>query len=308
MIEVKNLTFSYTKTSNIFNNLSFTIKDNFYGLIGINGAGKSTLLKLCLGFIQPEAGDIICNGLSSRSQRTEMLKIIGVMHENPKFPSWVRPLDYLKWVGQLRGLSTNESRIKATELLKQFGLLERKHDKVSDLSAGLTQRFALTQAIIGNPQILFLDEPTTNMDIRFRNLVMEYLKNLSIDTNTQIVVMSHILSDLERYCDYTGILHEGQLVYEDSIQNLLKSTSYRFFILRGDDIGVMKKELSKNEIKIVKEGRNEIIVEYPEGIDNLRNIFSNTYSCIISPQRSLLEQRFLDMTGVQETQILENTS
>ncbi len=145
MIEIGGLSVKYP-AKQVFKDFSLEIDDQIFGLVGENGAGKSTLLKLLIGLFKPQKGYLTINGIDVVAQTDEVLKIIGVLHENPQFPSWFRIFDHLVWLGQLRGLSKSDAVGQTNFLLAKFGLKDKRHQLVSSLSAGLKQRFGLSQA------------------------------------------------------------------------------------------------------------------------------------------------------------------
>jgi ABC-2 type transport system ATP-binding protein len=300
MIEISNVDFSYGKNK-VFDSFNCKITDKIFGLIGVNGAGKSTLLKLAVGLLNVKRGDITLNNQSITSNKFEVLKIIGVLHENPKFPPWAEVLAYLRMVGELRGLSRKQAYTQSLYLLEIFNLLDRINDPVSNLSAGLTQRFGLAQAIIGVPKIIFLDEPTANLDAGSRIQVLDYLKYIARNYDSQIIIMSHVLSDLERFCDAIAILHDGEVKYKSSIAKLLSTHSHRNFSIRGsqEEIHEAYIVLQKMDVKIIDHKPLEIMLEITNNDKNqIKHIQSLLPSgTIIMPTRSILEQKFLDVTG-----------
>ena len=298
MIEVVDLHFSYGE-NNVFNGFNINIDSKIFGLIGINGAGKSTLLKLCAGLLRPDQGDLFLEGCSVVNQRDEVLKHIGVLHENPTFPPWANVLPYLRCVGELRGLTTNQAQSQALYLLNELDLIERKNDKVSDLSAGLTQRFGLAQAIIGVPNIIFLDEPTANLDAKSRISVLDFLKQITRNFKCQIIIMSHVLSDLERFCDEVAILHEGKTMYQNTIAHLLSEQAHRYYSIKGPerDISTLFSSIQDLNVKIIRHEPLEIVIEIEEKSELVSiQTIPLPQGVVISPTRSLLEQLFLDLT------------
>ncbi len=298
MISVKNLSFGYSKDTSVFDDLKFNLDGYFNGLIGINGAGKSTFLKLCLGLRTPRSGDITIKGFSVSSNNIDLLRHIGILHENPKFPSWARVHSYLQWVGEVRGLNKKKSAAQANYLLKKFGILDKKYERVVNLSAGQTQKFGISQAIIGIPDIIFLDEPTANLDVQSRSMVLEMLKDLVDRYNVRIVIMSHILSDLERYCDTVAILHKGEIRYQGLINDLIRDEFNREYIIRGPDLNIIENDLKNKGFNISRSAEYELILKL-DNIDELNSVRNNlTRGTSLTSYRSLLEQKFLEVTGV----------
>ncbi len=284
LIIAKNVSFTYSADAEVFSDFSVELSGKFHGLIGVNGAGKSTFVKLCLGMIRADRGFIEVNGIDILQDRIGVLRQVGVLFENPQFPSWAKVKDYLVWVGVIRGLDRDKSRGQAEYLLDRLGLVDRRREAVKNLSAGLRQRFGLAQAIIGVPKVVILDEPTANLDVQSRHLVLEFLKELSDTYNVQIIILSHILDDLERFCDRVHILHKGVIKWADSISNLVRSGKHRTFVLRD-----FSSELPDG-VEILRESDYEKVVrvEDPKVLEDLKGV--------LIPYRSLLEEKFIEVT------------
>jgi ABC-2 type transport system ATP-binding protein len=302
MIEVNQITFDYNGRQKVFDDFSCTIPNGIYGMVGINGAGKSTLLKLLLGLIHPQHGEILINDKNMKTQRFELLKSIGVIFENANFPPWMKVYEHLVYVGQLRGLTRHESMRQVDELLVELDLDQKRNDKVNTLSAGLTQRFAIAQACLGSPAFLFLDEPTSNLDAQSRIKILKYLRTLSRHDGTNILIFSHVLSDLEKFCDAFGILHQGEIILDQTITDLIKHNHHKQYILRyTEDVDI---EELKSKIlpfaSIIEEYTYELLINID---DNTKyNEFKAVQfqdSVTLMPSKSLLEQVFLEKTGVE---------
>jgi ABC-type multidrug transport system ATPase subunit len=303
VIALENLNFEYNKNEPILKNLNLTINGKFFGLIGENGAGKTTLLKLLLGLVFPNSGEIQINNYDIKTARSEILKEIGVMHENPRFPSWARVSEFIQWIGEVRGLTSSESKDMTKFLIEKINLSGKENDRVANLSAGLTQRFALCVAIIGIPNIIILDEPTANLDVKSRFEVLDFLKHISEEYNSQIIVMSHILSDLERYCDSFAILDQGEIKITDTIRNLLLNEHHRYYIVRGEDMLLLREKLKGANVPIEKESMNELIIHHSNP-EELKKMLPEGTS--IHPLRSLLEQKYLDVVERKAAVIKED--
>ncbi len=297
LILAKKLDYSYIKETPVFKDFNLELSDSFTGLIGINGAGKSTFLKLSLGLLIPTKGDITINGSSVLKNKQGVLQQVGVLFENPRFPSWARVIDYLKWVGTIRGLSESESTGQVDYILEKLDLLDRREEMVNNLSAGLKQRFGLAQAIIGIPDVIFLDEPTANLDVKSRIHVFEFLKDISKQFGIQVIIMSHILNDLERFCDSVAILHEGRIVYQDQILNLLKSEFSLEYTLRGINPLNLNEVLQNTSVQVLSTNTNETVIKVSDKREFEKIKALLPQGVVLIPYRSLLEQKFLEVTG-----------
>lgn len=225
-----------------------------------------------------------------------------MLHENPAFPPWVQCLPYLKLVGKLRGFSEEHATGQAKYLLNTFDLDDKYYAYVNKLSAGQRQKFGLCQAVIGLPPLIFLDEPTANLDAHARIQVLDFLSTITREFDLTIVIMSHILSDLERYCDNIAIIHNGEIRYKNSVAKILEDVDITQFTLRSEKLTDDKiRSLLTNEssLEITNKG-NDLVVsvhnndqrrELDELIDNHR----------ISkfPYRTKLETLFLEYTDME---------
>jgi ABC-2 type transport system ATP-binding protein len=292
-IQVSNLVFSYS-LDEVLKNIDIEITSNFHGIIGINGAGKSTLLKLCLGLLKPKQGKILFNGISLFENQIEALKQVGVVFEKPVFPPWTHAMDYLVWVGQLRGLTETESIKQATHLLKKLILIDRANDLVKTFSAGMIQRFAIAQALIGYPKILFLDEPTSNLDVKSRRVILNLLKEIANQKKSQIIIMSHILSDLEKFCESVSILHDGKIQYHNTIAHLIETTETKVFSIKTSEIEEVTNRLEVLQVNILKSSSSEIIFEWNDDFAILSEKFKGKWQ--ILPYWSNLEQKYDEIT------------
>jgi len=301
MIRIESLDFAYDNENHIFQDFSIEINNGIHGMIGINGAGKSTLLKIILGFLNPASGKITVGGIDSRQEHLEFLRHIGVVLESTEFPPWMVVADQLIYVAQLRGMNRHQAIQEVDRLLEKFELGTKKQSKVKSLSAGLKQRFVLIQACIGTPEYLFLDEPTANLDAQSRITILKFLKKIARERNTNILMFSHILSDLEKFCDHYSILHQGKIVDQNSIKALISNNSYREYIFR------FPVEYNRDRIKtqIVKYGtiseENEFEILYEVDPDKVTEFKALQFDSSVSVTnvRSLLEQVFLEKTGVE---------
>ncbi len=193
-----------------------------YGLLGPNGAGKTTLLKCLLGLVRPDSGEAKVLGLPGEDPQAR--KFVGYLPEDHAFPGHRRAVPVLCFHASLLGLSRTEARDHAAKLLEQMGLSEKRRAKVKAYSKGLRQRLALAQALLGQPKVLILDEPTANLDPLGRKEVKDLLLRLKAE-GTAILISSHVLTEIERICDRVAILHQGRLLQEGTVEELTAEKS-----------------------------------------------------------------------------------
>jgi ABC-2 type transport system ATP-binding protein len=291
-ILVENLDFSYPKLD-IYSNFNLMIDSSITGIIGVNGAGKTTLLKLIAGLLKPSAGVIEICGVDLAINKQESLKYIGVLHENPMFPTHAKVFAYLEWVGKIRGLDNKNAREQTWLLIKKFNLEKKVDSYVFELSAGLKQRFGIAQAIIGIPKIILLDEPTANLDAKSRVEILDFLKQLTNEYDTKIIIMSHILSDLERFCDEVVIIHNGQIKFKSSIYDLLHNNYPEKWRIRSTSVKNEEiiKYLMENKFELLSNRGDEI--EFQIGDKSIIKSIQEEFEVLAVPSTSILEQTFL---------------
>lgn len=191
-----------------------------YGLLGRNGAGKTTLVKVLLDIVRPTSGSSAILGTSSRSPAAR--RSIGYLPEDHRFPEYRTGEGALYFYGRLSGVSGGTLRSRVAELLEFVDLGKAARRKIRSYSKGMKQRLGLAQALVHDPQVLFLDEPTDGVDPVGRAVIRDMLAKLKDDGKT-IFLNSHLLSEVERICDRVGILENGELVREGTIDALTRS-------------------------------------------------------------------------------------
>lgn len=242
-IEIKELNKFYGKKKQALSNVSLTIEQGMFGLLGRNGAGKTTLMKTLATLLQKQSGSISVCGIPIEDAR-EIRKITGYLPQDfSMYPnmSVVEAMDYL---GILSGIGTKERKERTQLLLEKVNLLEHKNKKVKSLSGGMKRRLGIAQALLNNPKVLIVDEPTAGLDpeerIRFRNLLCDVAEE-------RIVILStHIVGDIESTCENLAILNDGSILYCGTVSDLLETAKGKVFSKTVDkrDVPKLKKELN----------------------------------------------------------------
>jgi ABC-2 type transport system ATP-binding protein len=217
-IEVSNLTKLYGEQKAI-DNISFSInKGEIVGFLGPNGAGKSTTMKIITGYLQPDEGEAIVNGIPVKKQPLQAKASIGYLPEaNPLYyDQYVR--EYLDFVADVHGVPAKLKKDRIEAVIQTVGLTLESKKKVGQLSKGYKQRVGLAAALIHDPQVLILDEPTTGLDPNQIIEIREVIKNLG--QNKTVLFSSHILQEVEAICDRVIIINRGKLVANDKLSNL----------------------------------------------------------------------------------------
>jgi ABC-2 type transport system ATP-binding protein len=199
--------------------LNFAVRENeVYGLLGPNGSGKSTTLKLILGLYQPSEGEADIFGMSV--ERTASRASVGYLPENPYFYRYLTGEETVRFFGRLCGMRGRPLEEKVSELLALVGLEAHRHRRLAGYSKGMLQRIGLAQALVHDPRLLLLDEPTAGVDpigsIEIRDLILKLRK-----MGKTILLCSHLLDQVQDVCDRIGILHYGKMILEGDVKDLL---------------------------------------------------------------------------------------
>ena len=290
VLSVKNLTKKFKRV--VVNNISFEVeKGNVYGLLGPNGSGKSTTFGMLLSTINPTSGEWSWFGNEGTSK--ESLKKIGAIIEQPNFYPYLSAEKNLKIVAEIKG--TPYSRID--EVLALVGLLERKKDTFKTFSLGMKQRLSIASALLNNPDVLILDEPTNGLDpegiIQIRNLI-----NSIAQQGITIIIASHLLDEIEKTCSHVIILKEGNAIYSGSVEGMSNNKGY--FELNADNLEALKTQLLEmnifSEIKDSENGVNAIIFENISPAElNKKLVEKGIYLTHLAKRKQSLETQFLEL-------------
>ena len=222
MIKVKNLTKKFDDLE-VLKELNFEIGGNeIVGLLGPNGAGKTTTMRILMGFLPIEKGEIeIFNkNINNQKHALEIKKQTGYLPENNPLYSEMLVYEYLQMICELKKISNKKQEIK--NVVEKTGITSVYYRPISELSKGFKQRVGLAASILGDPKILILDEPTEGLDPNQRIEIKNLIKNLGKDKT--VIISSHVLSEVENTCDRIIIIHEGKIVKDQKISEILKSS------------------------------------------------------------------------------------
>lgn len=221
-IEVKNLTKTYNHTPAV-NNVSFQVKKGeIFGFLGPNGAGKTTTIKAMLDLIHADAGTITLNGIDVQTHGKEAKKFVGYMPEKVAFYDNLTAVQNLCFYAEIKHAPKQE----CTQLINELGLGDTGKKRVGKFSKGMVQRLGMARAILGNPPILILDEPSGGLDPRGVVLIRDKIIEMK-NKGTTIFVSSHILSEIQEICDRVGIINKGVLVAQDTVEGLSKKLNLK---------------------------------------------------------------------------------
>jgi len=281
VIEVKNVTKKYGKAVAV-DDISFTIKEGeIVGLLGPNGAGKSTTMNMITGFIEPTQGEIIIDGFDMSRKPKKAKKEIGYMPEGVPLYTDLTVKEFVTYMAEIKQVKSKERKEKVQKIIEQTGLKDVQNKLTKNLSRGYKQRVSMAGALVGEPKILILDEPTVGLDPKQITEIRSLIKELG-KTHT-VILSSHILSEVSQICNKVIIINKGKIVAVDTPQNLEnKVTSNNCIYVTVEDTE-NKVEKIKGKIKEIKDiklieknddGTKQYSIEANGDIDLRKTIFA----------------------------------
>ena len=221
MIKVNNI-FKSFKEIDVLKNVTFNFdKGDIVGFLGPNGAGKSTLIKILTGIMSPDKGTIYINNENIAENRNITKSNIGYIPEVPAGFNYLTVKEFLFFCGELRNLKKDIIKSELALIDQQFQIKDIFHKRMDSLSKGLRQRTWLIQALLHNPDVLLLDEPTDGLDPIQKRSMINFIKNIGF--NKTIIITSHTLEDLQILCNHVLIIKDGMIVFKDNLETILKN-------------------------------------------------------------------------------------
>ena len=234
VIEIKNLTKKFGDKV-VLNGINFDVAEGeVFGYLGPNGAGKTTTMRIILGLLNPTSGEALVMG-RNLAEDDEARGRIGVVLENDGLYEDQTAYDNLDYYAQLYDVSKRKEKERIEELLKFVGLYDLRYEKVGAFSKGMKRKLAIARALVHDPEILFLDEPSAGLDPEAQRMVRELIVNLSKESGKTIFLNSHNLDEVQRICDRTAILHRGKIVVCDTVENLREKFSKPVVLITASD-------------------------------------------------------------------------
>ena len=287
-------------TKKAVDDISFDIyPGEVFGFLGPNGAGKTTIIKMIMGFIRPDNGTIIINGFDRKTDYEKAMSSIGGIVENPEMYSYLPARTNLEMYARLHGKIPKE---RIDEVLELVGLLDRAKEPVKKYSLGMKQRIGLAQALLHNPKVLILDEPTNGLDPAGIHQLRDILKKLAHEEGTAVMVSSHLLAEMEMMCDRIGIISNGKLLQICTIEELMhRANNTSVYRIKTSDPKKAQEILSQaTSFKISNLTKDSLDIEAEENDINecVRTLVaggSDIYG--VQKLQTSLEDAFLEITG-----------
>ncbi|UQY80655.1 putative ABC transporter ATP-binding protein YadG [Candidatus Hepatincola sp. Av] len=258
ILNITNMCKTYKNGKVALNNLSLTVnKGDFIGLLGVNGAGKSTLINILGDIVIKTSGKAVVNGYDFDTDKINFKRSIGIVPQETTFDPFSTAYEALQIQQGLFGLPFNKERIE--EVLVQLGLADKMHTHARGLSGGMKRRLLVAKALIHNPEVIILDEPTAGVDIELRQQLWEFINLLNKQGRT-IILTTHYLEEAQQMCNKIAIIHNGNMVaYEDKYSLLAKiATKYVTIVLNKS----YNNDINIKELKLNKLADNTLRVDY----------------------------------------------
>jgi ABC-2 type transport system ATP-binding protein len=246
----------------VLDRLSLEVPPGAIGLLGPNGAGKTTLIRTLLGLLRPNRGSVEVLGYRIPKRAKRMRQNIGYMPEDPVAMSGLSAAEGVKRLAELSGLPSRQALQRAHEALWYVGLGEERYRQVEGFSAGMQQRFKLAQALVHDPRVLFLDEPTNGLDPAGRTEMLSLLKDLAENHGKSFILSSHLLFDVEKVCKEVIVLSNGKLVRQERVKPLEQPDKKVFSLKLSGDTSRFIRELEEKQYP-TRQNKDTIEVTLP---------------------------------------------
>ncbi|MGI5485856.1 ABC transporter ATP-binding protein [Microtetraspora malaysiensis] len=204
--------------------LSITVGTGVTGLVGANGAGKSTLIKILLGLLPATSGQAEVLGMDAATRGPEIRRVVGYMPEHECLPPDMSATEFVVHMAQMSGLPRTAARERAADILRHVGLHEERYRPIGGYSTGMRQRVKLAQALVHDPRLVFLDEPTNGLDPQGRDDMLALIRRVGTEFGISVLVTSHLLGELERVCDHVIVIDGGALLRSSAIGEFTQAT------------------------------------------------------------------------------------
>ena len=260
--------------------MNLTMTNGVYGLLGVNGAGKTTLMRMICTLLQPSSGKILCNGKDIFKMGADYRKLLGYLPQDFGFYPEFTVKDYLLYIAALKGIRPAVARKRVKDLISKVGLSKAANKKMKKLSGGMKRRAGIAQAVLNDPKILILDEPTAGLDpnerIRFRNLISE------LSEDRLVLLSTHIVSDVEYISNEIWLMNDGRLLHQGTADELIRSMDENVWKCYADksDVPALMKRYKISNIKSEPHGVELRIISkekpFPDAVmeeANLEDVF-----------------------------------
>jgi ABC-2 type transport system ATP-binding protein len=261
--------------------LSVTVGAGVTGLVGANGAGKSTLIKILLGLLPPTSGSAKVLDLDVTARGAEIRRLVGYMPEHDCLPPDVSATELVVHMARISGLPRTAARERAADVLRHVGLAEERYRPIGGYSTGMKQRVKLAQALVHDPKLVFLDEPTNGLDPRGRDEMLTLIRRIGTEFGISVLVTSHLLGELERICDHVIVIDAGRLLRSSAISEFTQATQ-TVTVEVDEGLEPLAQRLTETGQAVSQQGRLLVVkVLGPETFDAIRDAAVELDLCLI---------------------------
>ena len=299
-LEIKNLIKTYATGVQAVKGIDLTVEQgDFYALLGHNGAGKSTTLGIISSLVNKTSGSVKVFGYDLDTQKTQLKQQIGLVPQEFNFNQFEKVVDVLTQQAGFYGIPLKEAKARAEMWLKKLDLWEKRTHLIRELSGGMKRRVMIARALMHNPKLLILDEPTAGVDIELRRSLWDFLRELN-QQGTTIILTTHYLEEAENLCRNIGIIQHGKLIENTSIKSLLAKLETEIFVL---DLQNMPQNrplvIDHYPHKLLDENTLEVEVQRAQGLTNLFTQLTAQNVEVLSMRNksNRLEELFLKMAN-----------
>ncbi len=247
--------------------LTVTIDAGITGLVGANGAGKSTFVKVLLGLVEPSSGTATLMGHDVVRDRAAIRALVGYMPEHDCLPPDMSAAEFVTWMARCSGLPASAARDRSAEVLRHVGLFEERYRPMGGYSTGMAQRVKLAQALVHDPRLLVLDEPTNGLDPAGRDEMLALIQRTGSEFGMSVLVSSHLLGELERICDAFVLIDSGRLIRAERLGALTGETATLVIEVDGDAIQFAA-SLTAHGL-LAQHERQRVLVQLPDDADDV---------------------------------------
>ena len=269
-LEIKNLIKTYATGVQAVKGIDLTVEQgDFYALLGHNGAGKSTTIGIISSLVNKTSGSVKVFGYDLDTQKTQLKQQIGLVPQEFNFNQFEKVLDVLTQQAGFYGIPLKEAKVRAEMWLKKLDLWEKRTHLTRELSGGMKRRVMIARALMHNPKLLILDEPTAGVDIELRRSLWDFLRELN-QQGTTIILTTHYLEEAENLCRNIGIIQHGKLIENTSMKSLLAKLETEIFVLDLQNMPQNRPLLIEHyPHKLLDENTLEVEVQRAQGLTNL---------------------------------------
>ncbi len=266
LISIRTLTKRYPGGVTALDHLSVEISEGVIGLVGANGAGKSTLIKILLGLLPATDGEAKVLEMDARTEGERIRELVGYMPEHDSLPPDVSATEFVSHMARVSGLPSGAARDRTADVLRHVGLYEERYRPIGGYSTGMKQRVKLAQALVHDPRLLFLDEPTNGLDPAGRDEMLALIERIRRDFGMTVIVASHLLGEIERVADWLVAIDAGRLLRTAPIATFTERTG-QLLVETEESAEPLARRLADRGIAAVGDGRT-VLIEIASVVDS----------------------------------------